>query len=128
MNIRNTYIFFKLTKYFPCFLVPAPGAPGNTVGSGGGQGNNMVQLSTTGGGSSGLNPSIHRPSISQNQQRQASDCSSSQHTVSNLVTVLSSKVLDYQVLHTLKKFTVKSRVLTCVYNMEINFFPIGHSK
>ena len=74
---------------FLCFLVPAPGAPGNTVGSGGGQGNNMVQLSTTGGGSSGLNPSIHRPSISQNQQRQASDCSSSQHTVSNLVTMLS---------------------------------------
>ena len=96
--------------------MPAPGAPGNTVGSGGGQGNNMVQLSTTGGGSSGLNPSIHRPSISQNQQRQASDCSSSQHTVSNLVTMLSSKVLDYQVLHTLKKFTVEVQIFKPVFS------------
>ena len=68
--------------------MPGPGAAG-TIGSG--QGNNMgAQLSTgTVGGSSGPQPNPSpRPSISQNQQRQASDCSSSQHTVSNLVTML----------------------------------------
>ena len=80
-DLRSIWIQEYLLLFL---LVPAPGAPGAVSTSGnGGQGNMVPLASTTGGGSSGLNPSP-RPSISQQNQnqRQASDCSSSQHTVS----------------------------------------------